>query len=71
LGQTGKDCFDAIVNTDIRRLGAAMNHCMRCWEAILPHTVQHPLINIDLKGFFPGFNPGTPAPCIPGAAADT
>jgi len=33
--------FDAILNTDIRRLGAAMNHCMRCWEAILPHTVEH------------------------------
>ncbi|MGB7763194.1 MAG: hypothetical protein WBL61_25390 [Bryobacteraceae bacterium] len=49
LGRTGKDCFDAILNTDIRRLGAAMNHCMRCWEAILPHTVQHPAIHLDLK----------------------
>lgn len=49
LGRTGKDCFNAILNTDIRRFGAAMNHCMRCWEAILPHTVQHPVIPIDLK----------------------
>jgi hypothetical protein len=55
LGRTGKDCFDAILNTDIGRLGAAMNHCMRCWEAILPCTVQHPLINVDLKGILAWF----------------
>jgi len=55
LGRTGKDCFDAILNTDIGRLAAAMNHCMRCWEAILPHTVQHPAINIDLKGILDWF----------------
>jgi hypothetical protein len=27
-----------------------MNECMRCWEAILPGTVRHPAIRIDLKG---------------------
>ena len=61
LGRTGKDCFDAILSTDIRRLGAAMNHCMRCWEAILPHTVQHPSIHLDLKailGWFQSRYPG-------------
>ena len=55
LGQSGKDCFNAILNTDIRRLGDSMNHCMRCWEAILPCTVQHPAINIDLKGVLSWF----------------
>lgn len=25
-----------------------MNECMRCWEAILPHTVRHPTLTIDL-----------------------
>jgi hypothetical protein len=49
LGQSGKDCFDAIVSRDLQRLGASMNQCMECWEAILPHTVQHPSITIDLK----------------------
>jgi hypothetical protein len=49
LGQTGKDCFDGIVRRDIRLLGASMNACMECWEALLPHTVSHPTINIDLK----------------------
>jgi len=48
LGQSGKDCFDAIVTRDAERLGASMNECMRCWEAILPHTVRHPTITVDL-----------------------
>ena len=48
LGQTGKDCFDAIVNKDPAALGASMNDCMVCWQNILPNTVQHPLIDIDL-----------------------
>jgi len=49
LGQTGKDCYDAIVARDLRGLGESMNHCMRCWEAILPHTVCHPTVAVDLK----------------------
>jgi hypothetical protein len=48
LGQTGKDCFDAIVATDARALGTSMNECMLCWEAILPHTVRHPTVTVDL-----------------------
>jgi hypothetical protein len=23
---------------------------MRCWETVLPHTVSHPTITVDLKG---------------------
>jgi hypothetical protein len=48
LGQTGKDCFNAIINRDVRALGASMNNCMLCWQAIFPHTVNHPTITIDL-----------------------
>jgi hypothetical protein len=48
LGQTGKDCFDAIVAKDVRGLAASMNHSMRCSGAILPHTLKHPTIRIDL-----------------------
>jgi len=48
LGQSGKDCFDAILAKDVKALGASMNECMRCWEAILPYTVRHPMITIDL-----------------------
>ncbi len=50
LGRTGKDCFKAIVERDMRALGQSMNECMRCWEAILPQTVRHPSITVDLAG---------------------
>jgi len=50
LGQSGKDCYAAILAKDARALGASLNECMRCWEAILPCTVKHPAINVDLVG---------------------
>ncbi len=49
LGQTGRDCFDAIRRRDVGALGASMNECMACWEKVLPHTVAHPAIKVDLK----------------------
>ncbi len=61
LGQSGKDCFDAIVRMDLSGLGASMNACMACWEAILPNTVRHPALTVDLmavlehyQGRYPG-----------------
>jgi hypothetical protein len=48
LGQSGADCYDAIVGRNVQALGASMNECMKCWEAILPHTVRHPTISLDL-----------------------
>lgn len=48
LGQSGRDCYDAIVGQDLARLGASMNECMACWEAILPGTVRHETLKIDL-----------------------
>jgi hypothetical protein len=48
LSQSGKDCFDAIVDRDASALGTSMNECMLCWEALLPHTVRHPTITVDL-----------------------
>jgi hypothetical protein len=35
---------------DASGLGASLNACMECWEAILPQTVIHPAITADLKG---------------------
>lgn len=49
LGLTGKECFDAILARDAHALGASMNACMECWEAILPQTVRHPAPTVDLK----------------------
>ncbi|MCI0519094.1 MAG: hypothetical protein L0Z70_02425 [Chloroflexi bacterium] len=50
LGQSGMDCYAAILNQDARALGESMNECMRCWEALLPHTVRHPTLSVDLMG---------------------
>jgi hypothetical protein len=50
LGQTGKDCYRAIIERDARALGASMNDCMECWAAILPNVVAHPTITADLRG---------------------
>ncbi len=49
LGRSGQDCYTAIVSQDIASFGASMNECMQCWEAVLPHTVTHPTITVDLK----------------------
>lgn len=48
LGQSGNDCYQAILSRDLGGLGASMNECMRCWEAILPQTVRHPSLALDL-----------------------
>lgn len=48
LGQSGKDCFDAIVGKDLCSFGESLNECMRCWQMLLPDTVEHPTITIDL-----------------------
>jgi hypothetical protein len=48
LGQTGKDCFEAIRRRDLAALGAALNDCMVCWEKLLPHTVSHSTLKVEL-----------------------
>jgi hypothetical protein len=49
LGAAGKECFDAILARNAMALGASMNACMACWEAILACTVRHPALTVDLK----------------------
>jgi len=48
LGQSGKDCYDAIVQMDVRALGASLNLTMKCWETLLPQVVRHPALRVDL-----------------------
>ena len=48
LGQSGQDCYDAIVKMDAMALGASFNLNMKCWETLLPHVVRHPLLRPDL-----------------------
>jgi hypothetical protein len=55
LGRTGKDCFEAIRRKDTEALGASMNECMKCWEKVLPNTVRHPLLALDLKALLKAY----------------
>jgi len=48
LGQSGRDCYDAIVRMDAPALGAALNLSMACWERLLPRVVRHPALRVDL-----------------------
>jgi hypothetical protein len=50
LGRTGWDCFEAIGRRNLATFGASLNECMVCWEKLLPHTVQHPTLAVDLLG---------------------
>jgi hypothetical protein len=61
LGQSGKDCYDAILRRDAQALGASMNECMKCWEAIVPQTVRHSTLTVDLPallGYYQSRYPG-------------
>jgi hypothetical protein len=48
LGQSGRDCYAAIVNMNVRALGESLNVNMKCWETILPEVVRHHLLRADL-----------------------
>jgi hypothetical protein len=49
LGKCGQACYNSIVARDSEMLGESMNECMECWESILPQTVRHPVISLDLR----------------------
>ncbi len=50
LGASGAACFSSIVARDLCGLQASMNECMLCWETLLPQTIGHPTITVDLAG---------------------
>lgn len=55
LGQSGKDCYNAIVRRDAGALGASFNLNMQCWERLLPYVVRHPLIRLDLMALLKAY----------------
>ncbi len=55
LGKSGRDCYNAILKMDARKLGASLNLNMACWEKLLPHVVRHPLIRVDLMGLLKAY----------------
>ncbi len=48
LGQSGRDCFDAILDKNLKALGQSMNHCMKAWHKLLPDIFEHPALNPDI-----------------------
>ena len=48
LGQAGHDCYQAILRRDPAGLGVAMNATMQCWKVLLPGSLEHPLLPMDL-----------------------
>ena len=55
LGQSGKDCYEAIVRMDAKALGASFNLNMKSWATLLPHVVRHPLLRLDLMALLKAY----------------
>ena len=55
LGQSGRDCYKAIVKMDAKALGASFALNMKCWETLLPHVVRHPLLEVDLMALLEAY----------------
>jgi len=55
LGQSGRDCYDAIVGMNLKALGASLNATMECWARLLPHVVSHSGIKVDLKAWLAAY----------------
>lgn len=55
LGQSGKDCYDAIINKDAQALGATMNECMLCWNTMLPDVLHHHTLTRDLPALLENY----------------
>jgi hypothetical protein len=51
LGQSGRDCYNAILSKDARAFGESINKSMHCWEALMPHNLVHPTLTVNIKAF--------------------
>jgi len=48
LGETGRLVYDAILKMDAPALGKAVNHGLKCWDTLLPQSMRHPVMKVDL-----------------------
>ncbi|HPC60199.1 MAG TPA: hypothetical protein PKX23_06045 [Verrucomicrobiota bacterium] len=55
LGQSGRDCFEAIGRRDVAALGRALNLNMKCWETLLPDVLRHPRLQVDLPALLKAY----------------
>ncbi len=66
LGRSGWDCYDAIVRNDVAALGASMVECSTAWDQILPDTLAHPTIKLDLKKILTAYQSAYPGAMFSG-----
>jgi hypothetical protein len=48
LGRTGKLIYDAILKMDAPALGKAVNQGLQCWDVLLPKSMRHPVMKVDI-----------------------
>ena len=48
LGQTGKLIYSSILKMDGSALGEAVNQGLKCWDVLLPQSMRHPVMKVDL-----------------------
>jgi hypothetical protein len=66
LGQSGKDCYDAIVKMDIGALGKALNLSLKCWDTLFPRSMRHDVIRVDLMGLAKAYQQDYPGATFSG-----
>jgi cytidyltransferase-like protein len=55
LGEAGHNCWKAIINKDIDKLGAALSQTFLSWKKILPHTVPDWIMKEMESKYFPNY----------------
>jgi hypothetical protein len=48
LGRTGQRIYDAILKMDAPALGKAVNQGLECWDVLLPQSMRHPVMKVDI-----------------------
>ena len=48
LAQSGLDCFSAIEDMDVKKLGSSFNLCSTAWKQMLPAIFEHPVIKVPV-----------------------
>jgi hypothetical protein len=67
LGQTGKLVYDAIVKMDARALGKAVNQGLKCWDVLLPNSMRHPVLQVDLMALAAAYQKDYLGACYSGS----
>jgi len=56
LGDSGKSCYDAILQKDVRKLGESMKETYICWSEMLPYTVPDWVMEEMKTNYFPKYS---------------